>query len=51
MQEMDNRNDLTDEEPEVIDYGTLLELTQSGHVSHSDVPAGTPNTAFPAGPS
>jgi hypothetical protein len=34
------------ESPKIVDYGSLLELTKSGHVTNSDVPAGTPNTAF-----
>ena len=36
------------EQPKVVDYGTLLELTQSGgSVSPTDVPHGLPNSAFP----
>jgi hypothetical protein len=34
------------EKPQVIDYGSLLELTKSGHVLNRDVPGGAPNTAF-----
>jgi hypothetical protein len=37
------------EQPKITDYGTLLELTQSGNVEHSDVPMGSPNTAFLSG--
>ena len=29
------------ERPKIVDYGTLLELTQAGSVSNSDVPAAT----------
>jgi hypothetical protein len=36
------------EQPRIVDYGTLLELTQAnGTVFPSDVPKGHPNTAFP----
>jgi hypothetical protein len=36
------------EQPKVVDYGTLLELTEAnGTVNPSDVPHGHPNTAFP----
>jgi hypothetical protein len=34
------------EKPQVTDYGSLLELTKSGHVLNKDVPNGSPNTAF-----
>lgn len=35
------------EKPEVVDYGTLLQLTQSaGHQTNSDLPKGKPNTAY-----
>ncbi len=35
------------ERPKIVDYGTLLELTQAGNVANSDVPAGNSNTAYP----
>lgn len=35
------------ERPKIVDYGTLLELTQAGSVSNSDVPSGNANTAYP----
>lgn len=35
------------EQPKVIDYGTLLELTAvGGRLPNSDVPMGQPNSAF-----
>ncbi len=35
-------------QPKVVDYGTLLELTQAGgSVNPTDVPHGHPGTAFP----
>jgi len=34
------------ERPEVIDYGTLREMTQAGHLPNADVPHGANNTAF-----
>lgn len=39
---------LTYERPEVTDYGTLQELTESGgSVNPTDVPHGHPGSAFP----
>jgi hypothetical protein len=35
------------ERPKVVDYGTLLQLTQAGTVVNSDVPHGNNNTAYP----
>jgi hypothetical protein len=35
------------ERPKIVDYGTLLELTQQGSVMNADVPSGSPNTAYP----
>jgi hypothetical protein len=36
------------EQPKVVDYGTLVELTAAnGTVNPADVPHGHPNTAFP----
>lgn len=36
------------ERPEVVDYGTLAELTQAGGtVAPTDVPHGHPNSAYP----
>jgi len=36
------------EQPKVVDYGTLLDLTQvGGTVASADVPHGLPNSAFP----
>lgn len=37
--------------PEIVDYGTLVELTEAGNLANSDVPFGDPNTAFPSHPS
>jgi hypothetical protein len=35
-------------QPKVVDYGPLRELTKAGGLPNSDVPAGTPGTAFSA---
>lgn len=35
------------ETPAIVDHGTLLELTLAGGLPNSDVPNGTPGTAFP----
>lgn len=35
------------ERPKIVDYGTLLELTQSGNVTNADVPHGNANSAWP----
>jgi len=46
----DDRPDekLTYERPEVTDYGTLEQLTESGgSVNPTDVPHGHPQSAFP----
>jgi len=40
----------TYEKPEVIDYGTLLELTATGNKPFADLPHGANNTAFSPGP-
>jgi hypothetical protein len=40
----------TYEKPEVIDYGTLVELTANGSKPNADVPFGNDNTAFSPGP-
>lgn len=37
--------------PKIVDYGTLVELTEAGNLANSDVPFGDPNTAFPSHPS
>jgi hypothetical protein len=35
------------EKPEITDYGTLVELTEAGHHTNSDIPNGTnPSTAY-----
>ena len=34
------------EKPEITDYGTLVDLTRSGHHANSDSPFGNDNTAF-----
>jgi hypothetical protein len=33
------------ERPNVVDYGTLVELTASGNVMNKDIPGGNANTA------
>lgn len=33
--------------PVVVDYGTVAELTAAAGAANSDVPEGTPNTAYP----
>jgi hypothetical protein len=48
MENQDRRSE-SYEKPEVIDYGTLLDLTQSGHHANSDVPLGSNDTAFAPG--
>lgn len=35
------------ERPSVVDYGTLVDITRGLNLVNSDVPAGTPNTAYP----
>jgi hypothetical protein len=41
----------TYEKPEVVDYGTLVELTAAGTLLNADVPHGNANTAYSsAGP-
>jgi hypothetical protein len=34
------------EKPEITDYGTLVDLTRTGHHMNSDVPNGNDDTAF-----
>jgi hypothetical protein len=47
--EIDIAGDLAEyRSPEITDYGTLLDLTEAGHVSHSDIPHGSPDTAYPS---
>lgn len=37
------------EHPMLSDYGTLVDLTAAaGHLPHSDMPMGTPMTAYPS---
>jgi hypothetical protein len=37
------------EHPTLSDYGTLVDLTAAaGHLIHSDLPLGMPNTAYPS---
>ena len=39
------------EQPKLVDYGTLLELTQvGGSVAPKDIPMGHPDSAFPSSP-
>jgi hypothetical protein len=33
------------ETPKIVDYGSLSELTKSGHVVNKDLPGGDPSTA------
>ena len=33
--------------PVVVDYGSVAELTREAGAQNSDVPQGTPNTAYP----
>jgi hypothetical protein len=35
------------ERPKIVDYGSLLKLTQAGSVTNSDVPHGNANSAYP----
>lgn len=37
------------ERPTLSDYGTLVDLTAAaGHLIHSDLPHGLPNTSYPS---
>lgn len=53
---MDTRNHTTAEQetpqyeqPSLKNYGTLVDLTAAaGHLIHSDVPHGLPNTSYPS---
>jgi hypothetical protein len=39
------------EAPKLVDYGTLLDLTQVGGTTHpKDIPMGHPNSAYPGSP-
>lgn len=40
--------DLHYDRPAIVDYGTLVELTQAGNLTHSDIPHGAPNTSYPS---
>ncbi len=37
------------ERPKIVDYGTLVQLTQAGHAANSDLPYGNANTAYTPG--
>lgn len=36
------------ERPLITDYGTLVDLTQAGNLTHADIPHGAPDTAYPS---
>jgi hypothetical protein len=44
------KEQMTYEPPTVIDYGTLLEVTQASNFQNRDNPTGTNNTAYSPAP-